>query len=207
MSARKRVAILISGRGSNMTALIEAASEADFPAAIALVISNRPDAKGLELARARGIATAVVDHRAYASREAFDAALAAKLADAHIELVCLAGFLRMLTAGFVEAWRGRMLNIHPSLLPEFKGLDTHARALAANAKIHGCTVHFVVPELDSGPIVLQARVPVVDGDDADSLSERVLAAEHRIYPAALKLVAEGKVTIDAPAGNAPAKRR
>jgi phosphoribosylglycinamide formyltransferase-1 len=207
MSARKRVAILISGRGSNMTALIEAASEADFPAAIALVISNRPDAKGLELARARGIATAVVDHRAYASREAFDAALAAKLADTHIELVCLAGFLRMLTAGFVEAWRGRMLNIHPSLLPEFKGLDTHARALAANAKIHGCTVHFVVPELDSGPIVLQARVPVVEGDDADSLSERVLAAEHRIYPAALKLVAEGKVTIDAPAGNAPAKRR
>lgn len=207
MSARKRVAILISGRGSNMTALIEAASEADFPAAIALVISNRPDAKGLELARARGIATAVVDHRAYASREAFDAALAAKLADAHIELVCLAGFLRMLTAGFVEAWRGRMLNIHPSLLPEFKGLDAHARALAANAKIHGCTVHFVVPELDSGPIVLQARVPVVEGDDADSLSERVLAAEHRIYPAALKLVAEGKVTIDAPAGNAPAKRR
>jgi phosphoribosylglycinamide formyltransferase-1 len=203
MSARKRVAILISGRGSNMTALIEAASETDFPAEIALVISNRPDAKGLELAQARGIATTVVDHRAYPSREAFDAALATKLADAHIDIVCLAGFLRMLTAGFVEAWRGRMLNIHPSLLPEFKGLDTHARALAADAKIHGCTVHFVVPELDSGPIVLQARVPVVEGDDADSLAERVLAAEHRIYPAALKLVAEGKITIDAPV---PAKR-
>jgi phosphoribosylglycinamide formyltransferase-1 len=203
MSARKRVAILISGRGSNMTALIEAASEVDFPAEIALVVSNRPGAKGLELAHARGIATTVVDHRAYASREAFDAALQTKLADAHIELVCLAGFLRMLTTGFVEAWRGRMLNIHPSLLPEFKGLDTHARALAANAKIHGCTVHFVVPELDSGPIVLQARVPVVEGDDADSLAERVLAAEHRIYPAALKLVAQGKVTIDSPI---PAKR-
>jgi phosphoribosylglycinamide formyltransferase-1 len=204
MTARKRVAILISGRGSNMAALIEAAAEADFPAEIALVVSNRPDAKGLELAQARGIATAVVDHRAFASREDFEAALAAKLAAAHIDIVCLAGFLRMLTASFVERWRGRMLNIHPSLLPELKGLDTHARALAANAKIHGCTVHFVVPELDSGPIVLQARVPVVEGDDADSLAERVLSAEHRIYPAALKLVAAGKITIDAPA---PAKPR
>ncbi|HXL68519.1 MAG TPA: phosphoribosylglycinamide formyltransferase [Xanthobacteraceae bacterium] len=193
MSARKRVAILISGRGSNMAALIEAATEPDFPAEIALVVSNRPDAKGLEFATARGIATAIVDHRAFASREAFEAALQAKLAEARIDIVCLAGFLRMFTASFVEPWRGRMLNIHPSLLPEFKGLDTHARALAANAKIHGCTVHFVVPELDSGPIVLQARVPVVEGDDADSLAERVLAAEHRIYPAALKLVAEGKV--------------
>jgi phosphoribosylglycinamide formyltransferase-1 len=203
MSARKRVAILISGRGSNMAALIEAAGEADFPAEIALVVSNRPDAKGLEFAAAHGIATAVVDHRAYPSREAFEDALAAKLQAANIDIVCLAGFLRMLTASFVEPWRGRMLNIHPSLLPEFKGLDTHARALAANAKIHGCTVHFVVPELDSGPIVLQARVPVVEGDDADSLAERVLAAEHRIYPAALKLVAQGKVTIDSPI---PAKR-
>ena len=193
MSARKRVAILISGRGSNMAALIEAATEPDFPAEIALVVSNRPDAKGLEFATARGIATAIVDHRAFASREAFEAALQAKLVEARIDIVCLAGFLRMFTASFVEPWRGRMLNIHPSLLPEFKGLDTHARALAANAKIHGCTVHFVVPELDSGPIVLQARVPVVEGDDADSLAERVLAAEHRIYPAALKLVAEGKV--------------
>jgi phosphoribosylglycinamide formyltransferase 1 len=135
----------------------------------------------------------VVDHRAYASREAFEVALATKLQAANIDIVCLAGFLRMLTASFVEPWHGRMLNIHPSLLPEFKGLDTHARALEAGAKIHGCTVHFVVPELDSGPIILQARVPVVEGDDADSLSERVLAAEHRIYPAALKLVAEGKV--------------
>jgi phosphoribosylglycinamide formyltransferase 1 len=207
MSARKRVAILISGRGSNMGALIEAAAEADFPAEIALVLSNRPDAKGLEFAAAHGIATAIVDHRAYPTREDFEDALAARLADAHINIVCLAGFLRMFTASFVEPWRGRMLNIHPSLLPEFKGLDTHARALAANAKIHGCTVHFVVPELDSGPTVLQARVPVVEGDDADSLAERVLAAEHRIYPVALKLVAEGKVTIDAPAAGAPAKPR
>ena len=207
MTARKRVAILISGRGSNMTALIEAAGEADFPAEIALVVSNRPDAKGLQFAEAHGIATAVVDHRAFASREAFEAALQARLQAADIHIVCLAGFLRMLTANFVEAWRGRMLNIHPSLLPEFKGLDTHTRALAANAKIHGCTVHFVVPELDSGPTILQARVPVVDGDDADSLAERVLAAEHRIYPTALKLVAEGKITIDTPAAGAWAKPR
>ena len=207
MSARKRVAILISGRGSNMAALIEAATEPDFPAEIALVVSNRPDAKGLAFAQARGIATAVVDHRAFPSRETFEDALAAKLRAASIDIVCLAGFLRMLTARFVEPWRGRMLNIHPSLLPEFKGLDTHARALAAGAKIHGCTVHFVVPELDSGPIVLQARVPVVEGDDEDSLAERVLSAEHRIYPAALKLVAEGKVTVDAPAVGAPARPR
>jgi len=207
MSTRKRVAILISGRGSNMTALIDAAGDADFPAEIALVVSNRPDAKGLAFAQARGIATAVVDHRAFPSREAFEDALAAKLRAASIDIVCLAGFLRMLTAYFVEPWRGRMLNIHPSLLPEFKGLDTHARALAAGAKIHGCTVHFVVPELDSGPIVLQARVPVVEGDDEDSLAERVLSAEHRIYPAALKLVAEGKVTVDAPAAGATARPR
>ena len=207
MSTRKRVAILISGRGSNMTALIDAAGDADFPAEIALVVSNRPDAKGLAFAQARGIATAVVDHRAFPSREAFEDALAAKLRAASIDIVCLAGFLRMLTARFVEPWRGRMLNIHPSLLPEFKGLDTHARALAAGAKIHGCTVHFVVPELDSGPIVLQARVPVVEGDDEDSLAERVLSAEHRIYPAALKLVAEGKVTVDAPAAGATARPR
>ena len=207
MSTRKRVAILISGRGSNMTALIDAAGDADFPAEIALVVSNRPDAKGLAFAQARGIATAVVDHRAFPSREAFEGALAAKLRAASIDIVCLAGFLRMLTAYFVEPWRGRMLNIHPSLLPEFKGLDTHARALAAGAKIHGCTVHFVVPELDSGPIVLQARVPVVEGDDEDSLAERVLSAEHRIYPAALKLVAEGKVTVDAPAAGATARPR
>jgi phosphoribosylglycinamide formyltransferase-1 len=203
MSARKRVAILISGRGSNMAALIEAAAEADFPAEIALVVSNRPDAKGLALAEAHGIPTTVVDHSAYPSREAFEEVLAANLRTAGIDFICLAGFLRMLTPGFVEAWRGQLLNIHPSLLPDLKGLDTHARALAAGAKIHGCTVHFVVPELDSGPIILQARVPVVEGDDADSLAERVLAAEHRIYPAALKLVAEGKVTIDTPVAAKP----
>jgi phosphoribosylglycinamide formyltransferase-1 len=191
--ARKRVAILISGRGSNMAALIEAAREPGYPAEIALVISNRPDAKGLALAQASGIATAVVDHRAFATREAFDAALQEKLAAANIDIVCLAGFLRMLTPGFVEGWRGRMLNIHPSLLPEFKGLDTHARALATGAKMHGATVHLVVAELDSGPIVLQAEVPVREGDDEHSLGARVLEAEHRIYPAALRLVAEGKL--------------
>jgi phosphoribosylglycinamide formyltransferase-1 len=210
MSARKRVAILISGRGSNMTALIEAARERDFPAEIKLVISNRPEAKGLEVAQAAGVPTAVVDHWAFSTREAFEDALQEKLAAAKIDIVCLAGFLRMLTPRFTEHWRGKMLNIHPSLLPEFKGLDTHARALAAGVTIHGCTVHFVVPELDSGPIVLQARVPVVEGDDADTLAERVLAAEHRIYPAALKLLAEGKLSIEGDrvlGAVAPTKRR
>src|ERR1700680_3813240 len=165
MSARSRSGTLISGPGSNMTPLIEAAGDADFPAEIALVVSNRPDAKGLAFAQARDIATAVVDHRAFPSRETFENALAAKLRAASIDIVCLAGFLRMLTARFVEPWRGRMLNIHPSLLPEFKGLDTHARALAAGAKIHGCTVHFVVAELDSGPIVLPGGVPGGGGGD------------------------------------------
>jgi phosphoribosylglycinamide formyltransferase-1 len=194
--SRKRVAILISGRGSNMAALIEAAREPGYPAEIALVVSNRPAAAGLEHARARGIETAVVDHKAFASREAFDAALQARLTAARIEIVCLAGFMRLLTTPFVETWRGRMLNVHPSLLPAFKGLDTHARALAAGASEHGCTVHFVAPELDSGPIILQAKVPVQPGDDEAALAARVLAEEHRIYPAALRLLAEGRLRID-----------
>jgi phosphoribosylglycinamide formyltransferase-1 len=192
MKPRRRVAILISGRGSNMTALIEAAREVGYPAEIALVLSNRPDAAGLAFAAASGIATAVVDHKRFASREAFDAALQEMLERARIEIVCLAGFMRVLTAAFVGKWRGRMLNIHPSLLPEFKGLDTHARALAAGVKVHGCTVHFVVAELDSGPIVLQEKVPVLAGDIEEILAARVLAAEHRIYPAALRMVAEGR---------------
>jgi len=196
MMPRRRVAILISGRGSNMAALIEAARAKDYPAEIALVVSNRPDAAGLVFAASRGIATAVVDHKRFASREAFDAALDAALEKARIEIVCLAGFMRMLTTPFVAKWRGRMLNIHPSLLPEFKGLDTHARALAAGVKTHGCTAHFVVPELDSGPIILQEKVPVLAGDTAETLAARVLEAEHRIYPAALRLLAEGK--LDAP---------
>lgn len=194
-TARRRVAILISGRGSNMAALIEAARAKDYPAEIVLVASNRPDAAGLEFAAKHGIATSIVDHKQFASREAFDATLQETLERARIEIVCLAGFMRMLTTPFVEKWRGRMLNIHPSLLPEFKGLDTHARALAAGAKVHGCTVHFVVPELDSGPIVLQEKVPVLAGDTEEMLAARVLEAEHRIYPAALRMVADGKTTV------------
>jgi phosphoribosylglycinamide formyltransferase-1 len=190
---RRRVAILISGRGSNMSALIEAAQAKDYPAEIALVASNRPDAAGLQFAAKHGIATAIVDHNRFSNREAFEAVIEEALKHARIEIVCLAGFMRVLTSAFVGKWRGRMLNIHPSLLPEFKGLDTHARALAAGAKVHGCTVHFVVPELDSGPIVLQEKVPVLAGDTEATLAARVLAAEHRIYPAALRLLAEGKI--------------
>jgi phosphoribosylglycinamide formyltransferase-1 len=194
--ARKRVAILISGRGSNMAALIDAARDRNFPAEIVLVVSNRPDAGGLAFARANGIRSTVIDHKAFATREAFDAAIEERLVKAGVEIICLAGFMRMLTTPFVERWRGRMLNIHPSLLPAFKGLNTHSRALAAGVKVHGCTVHFVAPELDSGPIILQADVPVLKGDDEKSLAARVLAEEHRVYPAALRLLAEGKLKIE-----------
>lgn len=193
---RKRVAILISGRGSNMAALIDAASRYGFPAEISIVISNRSDAGGLSFAAAHGIATAIVDHKAFDSREAFDSALDKILEAMRVEIICLAGFMRVLTDAFVEKWTGRMINIHPSLLPEFKGLDTHARALAAGAKKHGCTVHFVVPELDAGPIILQAEVPVNAGDDEAALAKRVLAEEHRIYPQALKMLAEGRVRLE-----------
>jgi phosphoribosylglycinamide formyltransferase-1 len=194
-TAKKRVAVLISGRGSNMAALIKAAKAKDYPAEIALVVSNRPDAAGLAIAAQHGVATAVIDHKKFATRELFDAALDEALTGARIEIVCLAGFLRLLTTPFVEKWRGRMLNVHPSLLPAFKGLDTHARVLAAGAKTHGCTVHFVVPELDSGTIILQESVPVLPDDSEQTLAARVLAVEHRIYPAALKLLAEGKVAL------------
>jgi phosphoribosylglycinamide formyltransferase-1 len=194
--ARKRVAILISGRGSNMVALIKAAKAKNYPAEIVLVISNRPEAKGLELARAEGIPAAVIDHKAFSSREEFDAAIDCELKAAKIEIVCLAGFMRVLTDDFVERWRGRMLNIHPSLLPAFKGTDTHRHALLAKAETHGATVHFVVPELDSGPIVMQAEVPVLPDDTEEKLAARVLKVEHRIYPAALKLLASGKIRID-----------
>ena len=190
--ARRRVGILISGRGSNMRALIEAAQAPDYPAEIVLVISNEPDAAGLDFARSRGIATAVVNHRDFSSRDAFATALDMALQAAKVEIVCLAGFMRMLADSFVERWRGRMINVHPSLLPAFKGLDTHARALAAGAKTHGCTVHFVVPELDAGPSILQAEVPVLPGDDEQSLAARVLKEEHRIFPEALRLVCEGR---------------
>jgi len=191
---RKRVAILISGRGSNMVALIAAAKAPDYPAEIALVISNRPDAAGLARAQAEKIPTAVVDHTRYGKdREAFERALEAELEAHRIELVCLAGFMRLLSPWLVERWRGRMLNIHPALLPAFKGLDTHRRALAAGAKTHGATVHLVVPDVDSGPIVLQEAVPIVAGDTEETLAARVLAVEHRIYPQALKLLAQGRV--------------
>ena len=193
---RRRTAILISGRGSNMMSLVEAARASDFPAEIALVVSNRPEAGGLARAEAMGLATAAVDHRAFPDREAFERKLDEILREAGIELICLAGFMRVLTPWFVTRWAGRMLNIHPSLLPSFKGLDTHAQALAAGVRIHGCTVHFVVPELDSGPIVAQAAVPVLPDDTEESLSRRVLAQEHRLYPLALQLVASGKAVLE-----------
>jgi phosphoribosylglycinamide formyltransferase 1 len=193
---RKRVAILISGRGSNMTALIEAAKEPDYPAEVVLVFSNKPDAEGLKRAAAAGIPTAIVDHARHGKdREAFERALDDTLKARRIDLICLAGFMRLLTPAFVGRWEGRMLNIHPALLPAFKGLDTHERALAAGVKIHGASVHFVVPEMDSGPIVAQGAVAIHDDDNAQTLASRVLAVEHRIYPLALRLVADGRVRI------------
>jgi phosphoribosylglycinamide formyltransferase 1 len=195
--ARRRVAILISGRGSNMAALINAARAADYPAEIALVLANRPDAAGLVAAQAAGLATAVVDHAPFGKdRAAFDRALQHALDAGRIDLVCLAGFMRLLTPGFVAAWQERMLNIHPALLPAFKGLDTHARALDAGVRIHGATVHFVVPEMDSGPIIAQGALAVRDDDTAETLAARVLVIEHRIYPLALRLVAQGRVRVE-----------
>jgi phosphoribosylglycinamide formyltransferase 1 len=189
---KKRVAILISGRGSNMTALIEAARASDYPAEIALVISSRPKAPGLARARAAGVATAVIDHTGFGEqREAFERALDDELRNNRIDLVCLAGFMRLLTPWFVTRWSGRMLNIHPSLLPQFKGLHTHRRALEAGVKRHGATVHFVVPEMDSGPIVAQDSVAVREDDTEATLAARVLELEHQIYPRALRAVAEG----------------
>jgi phosphoribosylglycinamide formyltransferase-1 len=180
-----------------MAALIEAAKDKNYPAEIALVLSNRPDAGGLTTARDAGIATEVVDHKAFGKdREAFDAAMQRVLEAHTIELVCLAGFMRLLSPGFVAAWQEKMLNIHPALLPAFKGLDTHARALSAGAKVHGATVHFVVPEMDAGPIIMQGAVAVRKDDGEAALAARVLAVEHAIYPQALKLVAEGRVRVE-----------
>ena len=191
--AKKRVAVLISGRGSNMVSLVEAAKASDYPAEIVLVLSNRPDAAGLAHAHGAGIATAVVDHMTFGKdREAFERALQGVLDANRIELICLAGFMRLLTPSFVGRWRGAMLNIHPALLPAFKGLHTHERALEAGVKTHGATVHFVSPEMDSGEIILQAEVPVLAGDTPGTLAARVLEAEHRIYPQALRQVAEGR---------------
>ncbi|MBS7695732.1 MULTISPECIES: phosphoribosylglycinamide formyltransferase [unclassified Chelatococcus] len=193
---RLRTAVFISGRGSNMTALVEAAHSPGFPAEITLVLSNRADAAGLAYASEAGIATAVVDHKPFkGDREAFERAIDAVLAEHGVQLVCLAGFLRVLTPWFVTRWAGRLINIHPSLLPAFRGLDTHARALAANVRLHGCTVHFVTPELDDGPVIAQAAVPILEGDNPETLAKRVLVQEHVIYPAALAHVASGRAKL------------
>jgi phosphoribosylglycinamide formyltransferase 1 len=194
---RKRVAVLISGRGSNMAALIEAAKDKTYPAEIVVVISNRSGAGGLTVARANGIATEVVDHTTFGKdRPAFESALQAALEKHHIDIVCLAGFMRLLSEGFVKQWQHRILNIHPALLPAFKGLDTHRRALDAGVKVHGATVHFVVPEMDSGPIIVQGAVSVQRNDTEKDLAARVLRVEHQIYPLALRLLAEGRVRVE-----------
>jgi phosphoribosylglycinamide formyltransferase-1 len=196
MSAKKRTAILISGRGSNMQSLVNAARAADYPAEIVLVASNRPDAPGLAWAEANGVPTLAIDHTSHATREAFEDSLQEALDAVGAELVALAGFMRLMTPAFVERWRDRMINIHPSLLPSFKGLHTHEQALAAGVKITGCTVHLVRAEMDTGPIIAQAAVPVLSGDTPDTLSGRVLEAEHKLYPSALKLVASGRARCD-----------
>ncbi|MDX8540874.1 MULTISPECIES: phosphoribosylglycinamide formyltransferase [Mesorhizobium] len=194
--SRKRTVVLISGRGSNMTALIAAASDPAYPAEIVGVISDRANAAGLAIAAARGIATKVIQRSDYGSKEAHDGAIDAALAGFGAEIVALAGYMRILGGRFVEKWLGRMVNIHPALLPAFKGLDTHARALRAGVRIHGCSVHFVTLDMDDGPIIAQAAVPVMVGDNEDTLAARVLKAEHRLYPLALGLVAEGKARME-----------
>ncbi len=191
MSGRSKLGVLISGRGSNLAALIAACEAPDYPAEIAIVISNRPAAPGLQFAESAGIPTQVIDHKGFTSRAEFDRALDDALRTAGVDLICNAGFMRLLTPDFVEAWRDRQLNIHPSLLPAFRGLDTHERAIAAGVRISGCTVHFVRAEMDEGPIVAQAAVPVLPGDDPEALAARVLHAEHRLYPWAVRLVASG----------------
>jgi phosphoribosylglycinamide formyltransferase-1 len=192
-----KLGVLISGRGSNLQALIDACAQPGFPAEIALVLSNKADAYGLERAAKAVIATAVVSHRDYpGDKPAFEAAMDAALRAAGVELVCLAGFMRILSPWFVERWQDRLINIHPSLLPSFKGLDTHERAIAAGVRVHGCTVHYVRPAMDEGPIIVQAAVPVLATDDPHALADRVLAQEHRIYPLAVRLIAEGRTRVD-----------
>lgn len=196
MTAKLSVAALISGRGSNLQALLDATRNEDFPARVVLVISNVADAPGLKRAHAAGVETLVIDHKAYPSREAFDDAMDQALGERGIELVCLAGFMRLLSPEFVLRWSGRLINIHPSLLPLFRGLHPHRQALAAGVKLHGCTVHFVTPDVDDGPIIAQAVVAVEDDDDEARLAARVLEAEHVIYPLALRLLGEGRITIE-----------
>lgn len=195
-AARKRVAILISGRGSNMKALVEAARAPDYPAEIVLVVSNKVDVGGLAWAREQGLPTAAIDHKAFPSREAFDQAIDAALRAAAVDYVALAGFMRLQSAGFVEKWAGRQINIHPSLLPSFKGLHPQRQALAAGVLFSGATVHFVTPELDSGPIIAQAVVPVVSGDTEETLAARILTAEHKLYPIALKRLVTGETRLE-----------
>lgn len=192
----KNIVILISGRGSNMEALIAARDAGNLPVNIAAVISNRPDAAGLATAAKAGIATRHLDHKAFAGREAFDAALAECIDGFAPDLVVLAGFMRILSEGFVRHYTGRLMNIHPSLLPSFPGLHTHQRALEEGVRIHGCTVHFVTPTLDHGPVIIQAAVPVLDGDTESSLAARILVQEHKIYPQAVRWFAEDKLTLD-----------
>lgn len=194
---KRRVAILISGRGSNMAALIEAARAKDFPAEIVVVISNRADADGIEIARGNGVATVTIESRPFGkNRAAFETVLQASLDDHKVDLICLGGFMRLFTAEFVQRWYGRMLNIHPSLLPSFPGLDPQAQALRAGVKISGATVHFVIPETDAGPILMQGAVGVRDDDTPETLAARILEIEHRIYPDALRLLASGKVRLE-----------
>jgi phosphoribosylglycinamide formyltransferase-1 len=194
---KRRVAILISGRGSNMVALIQATHVADFPAEIVLVVSNRADALGLEKAKASGIPTVVIESKPFGKdRAGFEAALQTTLDQHRVELICLGGFMRLFTGEFAHRWFGRMLNIHPSLLPSFPGLDPHGQALRAGVKISGATVHFVIPETDAGPVVMQGAVPVSDRDTVETLSERILEVEHRIYPDALRLLASGRIRIE-----------
>lgn len=193
MPPRLRVGVLISGRGSNMSALIEACAKPGFPAEIVLVISNNAHAAGLDFARQAGIPAQTIDHRAFPDRGVFEHALTEALEQANVDLVCLAGFMRVLTPVFVDHWQGRVLNVHPSLLPKYPGLDTHARAIAAGDSEAGCTIHFVTREVDGGPIVIQERVPILPGDTPDSLARRVLDAEHQAYPKALFKVASSRV--------------
>ncbi|QQC63706.1 phosphoribosylglycinamide formyltransferase [Paraburkholderia ginsengisoli] len=192
----KKLVILISGRGSNMEAIVRACSDEGWPAQVAAVIANRPDAAGLAFAASHGIATAVVDHRQFSGRDSFDAALAQEIDRFAPDLVVLAGFMRVLTAGFVDHYAGRMLNVHPSLLPSFPGLKTHQQALDAGVRLHGASVHFVTSQLDHGPIVAQAAVPVETGDTPATLAERVLATEHIIYPRAVRWFVEGRLALD-----------
>jgi phosphoribosylglycinamide formyltransferase-1 len=193
---RLRVGVLVSGSGSNLQALIDSCAAPDHPAEIVTVISNRPGVKAIDRAKAAGIEAVTVDHKDYPDRESFDAEMQRALDAAGVEFVCLAGFMRLLTTGFVEHWAGRMINIHPSLLPSFKGLNVQQRAIDAGARFSGCTVHFVTPEMDVGPIIQQAVVPIHQGDSAESLSARILEQEHRIYPASLRWIAEGRIRIE-----------